>query len=73
MTVTKIGIIGASGYTGLELIKVLVNHPYFESNELELRIKFKNQKDLKNEIEILKKSLEDGRIEKLLKLIKEGI
>ena len=51
----------------------LVNHPYFESNELELRIKFKNQKDLKNEIEILKKSLEDGRIEKLLQLIKEGI
>ena len=30
MTVTKVGIIGASGYTGLELIKVLVNHPYFE-------------------------------------------
>ncbi len=30
MSVTKVGIIGASGYTGLELIKVLVNHPYFE-------------------------------------------
>lgn len=30
MTVTKVGIIGASGYTGLELIKVLVNHPFFE-------------------------------------------
>jgi len=30
LTATKIGIIGASGYTGLELIKVLVNHPYFE-------------------------------------------
>ena len=30
LTVTKVGIIGASGYTGLELIKVLVNHPFFE-------------------------------------------
>ena len=30
MTVTKVGIIGASGYTGLELIKTLVNHPFFE-------------------------------------------
>ncbi len=30
MSVTKIGIIGASGYTGLELIKILVNHPNFE-------------------------------------------
>ena len=30
MTVTKIGIIGASGYTGLELIKLVLAHPYFE-------------------------------------------
>ena len=30
MTVTKVGIIGASGYTGLELIKLILNHPYFE-------------------------------------------
>ncbi len=27
---TKVGIIGASGYTGLELIKMLVHHPLFE-------------------------------------------
>lgn len=30
MTVTKVGIIGASGYTGLELIKILVGHPFFD-------------------------------------------
>ncbi len=30
MTVTKIGIIGASGYTGLELIKLVLAHPSFE-------------------------------------------
>lgn len=27
---TKVGIIGVSGYTGLELIKLLLDHPYFE-------------------------------------------
>ncbi len=26
----KVGIVGASGYTGLELIKMLLNHPFFE-------------------------------------------
>ncbi len=26
----KVGIIGVSGYTGLELVKILVNHPHFE-------------------------------------------
>jgi len=30
LTVTKVGIIGASGYTGLELIKLILSHPYFE-------------------------------------------
>jgi len=30
LTVTKVGIIGASGYTGLELIKLVLAHPYFE-------------------------------------------
>lgn len=30
MTATKVGIIGASGYTGLELIKLVLAHPYFE-------------------------------------------
>lgn len=30
MSVTKVGIIGASGYTGLELIKILAIHPFFE-------------------------------------------
>lgn len=30
----KVAIVGASGYTGLELIKILINHPYFDINEL---------------------------------------
>ena len=28
--ITKVGIFGISGYTGLELVKLLLNHPYFE-------------------------------------------
>ncbi len=30
----KVAIVGASGYTGLELIKILINHPKFEINAL---------------------------------------
>ena len=30
----KTAIVGASGYTGLELIKILINHPYFEINDI---------------------------------------
>ena len=30
----KTAIVGASGYTGLELIKILLNHSFFEINEL---------------------------------------
>lgn len=30
MSVINVGIVGASGYTGLELVKILVNHPSFE-------------------------------------------
>ncbi len=26
----RVGVIGASGYTGLELIKMITNHPKFE-------------------------------------------
>lgn len=29
MSVINVGIIGASGYTGLELVKILLNHPIF--------------------------------------------
>ena len=28
----KVGIIGASGYTGLELVKILLDHPKFQIN-----------------------------------------
>ncbi|WP_456479551.1 N-acetyl-gamma-glutamyl-phosphate reductase [Nautilia sp.] len=30
----KVAIVGASGYTGLELVKILLNHPYFEISAL---------------------------------------
>ncbi|MDD5400312.1 MAG: N-acetyl-gamma-glutamyl-phosphate reductase [Sulfurimonas sp.] len=29
MSVINVGVIGASGYTGLELVKILINHPKF--------------------------------------------
>ena len=32
MSVVNVGIIGASGYTGLELVKILINHPKFKLN-----------------------------------------
>lgn len=32
MNAIKVGVIGASGYTGLELIKILINHPIFNLN-----------------------------------------
>lgn len=32
MSAINVGIIGASGYTGLELVKILVNHPKFNLN-----------------------------------------
>ncbi len=30
----KVGIVGVSGYTGLELVKILINHPIFELHTL---------------------------------------
>jgi len=30
MSKIGVGIIGASGYTGLELVKLILNHPVFE-------------------------------------------
>ena len=32
MSVINVGVIGASGYTGLELVKMLINHPTFNLN-----------------------------------------
>ena len=26
----SVGIVGATGYTGLELVKILLKHPYFD-------------------------------------------
>lgn len=30
MSATRVGVVGASGYTGLELVKILLNHPHFK-------------------------------------------
>lgn len=32
MSAINVGIIGASGYTGLELVKMLLKHPKFKLN-----------------------------------------
>lgn len=32
MSAINVGVIGASGYTGLELVKILINHPKFNLN-----------------------------------------
>ena len=32
LSVINVGVIGASGYTGLELVKILINHPNFKLN-----------------------------------------
>ena len=32
MSVINVGIIGASGYTGLELVKIVIKHPHFKLN-----------------------------------------
>ena len=32
MSVVNVGVIGASGYTGLELVKIIINHPKFKLN-----------------------------------------
>jgi len=29
LSAINVGVIGASGYTGLELVKILINHPRF--------------------------------------------
>ena len=50
----------------------LINHPYFESNDVELRIKIKEQNELRREINSLGDAVDNGNIEELLKLIREG-
>ncbi|MGI9554235.1 MAG: ParB/RepB/Spo0J family partition protein [Thermodesulfobacteriota bacterium] len=50
----------------------VINHPYFESNELEIRIKFNKAEGLSDELNDLDRNIVNGNIEKLLGLIKEG-
>jgi len=50
----------------------LVNHPYFESNDLEVRIKFKSSEKLSDAIKNLESNLSNGNIDKLLRVVKKG-
>ena len=50
----------------------ILTHPYFESNELEIRIKFTEKEQLAGELEILSENINKGKIDKLLKIVKEG-
>jgi len=52
-------------------IKFVV-HPYFESNDIELRIKFKDSKELSNAVELMESNLKKGKIKDLLGVIREG-
>ena len=48
------------------------HHPYFESNDLELNIKVKNSKDLKKDLEKLSENIEKGKLDRLLRTLREG-
>jgi len=49
-----------------------VNHPYFESNDLEVRIKFEGSEKLSDALKNLESNLRKGNIDKLLWVVKEG-
>ena len=49
-----------------------VNHPYFESNDLEVRIKFRGSDELTKALQNLENKLRAGMIDKLVGVIKEG-
>lgn len=51
----------------------LFHHPYFETNDLELRIRIKNSDELKNSLELLNKEIKNGKIDSLLDFIKKGV
>lgn len=48
------------------------HHPYFESNDLEYRISFRNEKELKESIDNLMDHLENGTAADLLRFIRHG-
>ncbi len=69
----KVGIIGASGYTGLELIKMLINHPKFKISYLATttgNILLKElHPSLKNTIELAINKINIKDIEKKCELV----
>lgn len=61
-----------SGKMDLDNNISLKYHPYFETNELEFCIKFKESQKLANSIEKLSNEIENGNIDLLLKILKNG-
>lgn len=50
----------------------IVRHPYFETNEIGIRIKVNDSKELSNPLNCLREAAENGNIEKLLSIIRDG-
>lgn len=48
------------------------HHPYFESNDLELSFKVKSSKDLRENLEKLSDEIDKGKVDRLLKTLREG-
>ena len=57
---------------GLDNNTRIVNHPYFESNEVEARIKFAESGELSSAIKNLQEGIKSGTIDRLLGIIREG-
>ena len=50
----------------------IVNHPYFESNDLEVRIRFKESGELSEAIKNLECKIRQGAVDRLMGIVKEG-
>ena len=62
------------GLKGLKLTDNIkfVNHPYFEANDIEVRVKFKESKELSEALEQLETNIRKGMIDRLIGIIREG-
>ena len=50
----------------------LLYHPYFETNDLEIRFKVNSEEELRDVIESLSEFLSNNDMERILKLLKRG-
>ena len=62
-------IINSSKLTGR---MQLLHHPYFETNDLEIRFKVNSEEELRDVIESLSEFLSNNDMERILKLLKRG-